>query len=120
MIFLDEEMVKDLLYQELMLGVRIKEIQEELSVMAERFKVLSEALKNPLEMNFGGSSAPIVFDDKRKPEFNSMEFDRTMSCYRVKELVQELKEKVVILEDVKKRLYPVRNPQKKPRNFAEL
>ncbi|MCL6558525.1 MAG: hypothetical protein K6U74_06930 [Firmicutes bacterium] len=117
---MDEEMVKDLLYQELMLEVRIREIQEELSAMAERFKVLSEALKNPLEMNFGGSSAPIVFDDKHKPEFNSMEFDRLTNYYRVKELVQELKEKVAILEDVKKRLYPVRNPQKILKNFTEL
>jgi len=110
-VILDKDSIKELLFEELSLTNDVKKIQEELRCIANNLRVLAEELKEPLNMQFTSQNKPVTMTEKGKQETNLIEFDRTMQYWHINELVNQLKEKEELIEDVQKRLYPVRNPR---------
>lgn len=74
-------------------------------------EILAKELKDPLNISLGTQHRPIIITDSGKAEINLME--RTMRYLDIKNLIEQFKQKTELLDDVQKRLYPVRNPQKR-------
>ncbi|HUW65884.1 MAG TPA: hypothetical protein VMW83_14565 [Spirochaetia bacterium] len=113
MAFLDKEELKELLYLELALSQEIEQVIRRLKKAGHDLKGIGEALeKHPLLSPLAQPGDRADCKDNKVFFDLLMEYSGVYSFTIILSELANLKQQRDLLEDIQKRLYPVRNPGK--------